>query len=177
MNAPVRTFLVLLGCAFLLLTLTRLANHELARWSLTLSLGGAFIAFPALFISLRPALLLAFTLGLLWDAAHPVPFGFHAFLLATATTLIHAVRHRFPRNEPVVATLVVLFANLFLLIVSTSLLTLFTPDHPSVWSRFLTNLLLSQIVLAFITPWFFALQHHSLHLLRADFAHSPLPGR
>lgn len=151
-----RWLLVLLA-NLLLAWLAGVANHLLAPAGVSLYFGGLFVAFAGLRLDARHGLVATLLTGLALDAGAPVPFGTHAALLGLVYATLLQGRHRFPREEPVFATVVVLFANLFLFLALSFLLISESPRPASTWLRLFVDLLCSQLTLALITPWFFAL--------------------
>lgn len=157
----------------LLLWLAGLANHYLAPQALSLYVAGLLVVYPALRLDPRHGFAATLLTGLAFDSLTPAPFGTHLVLLG----LVHAVllngRQRFPRDEPIFATVVALLANLFLFL-ALSFLLIGTHPHPAQgWLRLFVDLLASQLVLGAATPWFMALQGRLLTLARLD----PATGR
>lgn len=162
--------LILAGLAvnLLLLVLQGQANHYLARWQLHLWLGALVVAPVALRLAYRPGLLLVFLSGLLWDATMPVAFGLHAGLFALGHLVIYRVRSRLAREEPPIIILVTVLANLGLLVVLNLLYLGSAPDPSGAGTRLLIDLLLAQIVIALLAPWFTALLLRGIELLRGQ---------
>lgn len=159
-------WLLVLGCNLLLAWLTGLANHHLAGFNLTLYLGGLTVVYAALRLDRRHGLAAVFATGLAWDAGTPAPFGLSAALLGLGYAAIVAGRQRFPRDEPVFATVVTLLVNLGLFL---ALSFVFVGDNPrpaAAWLRLFADLVCSQLVLLLITPWFIALNARALQLAR-----------
>lgn len=163
----IRWLLVLLA-NLLLIWLTGLANHYLAPFAVSLYLAGLFLPYAALRLDSRHGFLATALTGLAFDALTPAPYGTHLVLLG----LVHAVllygRRRFPREEPIFATVVALLANLFLVLALTTLLIGGNPHPANGWLRVFADLLVSQLVLGLITPWFMALNARLLALARLD---------
>ena len=176
MNPALRQFWVITLCALGLALLVRGLNHHLAPWQLHLSVGGLLIALAALRLHPRAALACAFAIGLGLDSLTPVPFGENALLLLTATALVLGVRHRIPRDELPVGIAVAIIVNLLLLLARTLLHSSDWPDPSAGWLRIFADLVASQLFIAVIAPWFFALQRHSLAWLGANHS-GPVPGR
>lgn len=159
-------WLVVLLANLLLAWLAGLANHLLAPAGVSLYLGGLFVAYAGLRLESRHGLVATLLTGLALDAGAPVPFGTHAALLGLVHATLLQGRHRFPREEPLFATVVVLFANLFLFLALSFLLIDESPRPAATWLRLFVDLLCSQLVLALLTPWFFALQARAFTLAR-----------
>lgn len=152
----------------LLWALTGQANHALAPLQVYLFLGGLFVTFAALRLSSRAGLATALLAGLLNDAATPLPFGTQMLLFAAACLVIQSVRDRLPHDVVFIQVVVALLANLALF-VAFSLLRGHSVAGVA-WARLGVDLLCSQAVLLAIAPWFFALQTHTLQLLRPGFS-------
>jgi rod shape-determining protein MreD len=158
-----RLLLTLLPPVLLTLLVSQI-NHALAPWHVSLFAGGLVVTFAALRFDFDRGFTAVFLTGLLCDAVAPVRFGTHAFLFATAYTLIFSVRGRLPRGEILVSLVFTLLANLGIFAALSLLFMAHTPLPFSVWPRLLLNLLYSQVFLALIAPWFFALQARTLAL-------------
>jgi hypothetical protein len=156
-----RLLLTLLPLVLLTLLVSQL-NHALAPWHVSLFVGGLLVVFTALQLDFDTGFAAVFLAGLFCDAASPVHFGTHAFIFATAHTLVFSVRNRLPRGETFVNLVFALLANLGIFIALSLLLTARTPLPFGVWPRLLLNLLCSQAFLALVAPWFFALQARTL---------------
>jgi rod shape-determining protein MreD len=155
------TFLTLL----LLWAVLAQLNHSLAPWHITLFAAGLYVTQAALFLRLRPGLAAVFAAGLVCDANSPVGFGTHALLFACAYSVIHRLGDRLPHDEMlgrIAIALIVNFALFFLL----TFLEL-RPVPAAAWPRLAADLLISQVFLGLIAPWFFALQRQALVLAAA----------
>ena len=95
-------------------------------------------------------------------------FGTLTLLFVTAYTVIFNMRDRLPREETAVRVLVALISNLALFLVLSFVLVGDAPSPGSAWLRLFFDLLCSQIVIALIGPWFFALQDRALLLARTE---------
>jgi rod shape-determining protein MreD len=153
-----RRVLTLTAASLLLALLLGLLNHYLALWQMHIWCGGLFVAFVALRLGYRTGAATAFIAGLLLDAGAPVGFGTQGFLFLAAHAVIFTVRARAPRDETIVGVMVALLANLGLFL-ALSFLRIDTAREPAqAWVRGFADLLVSQVVLALIAPWFFAVQ-------------------
>ena len=164
-----RRWMIPLATMLLLWWVVAEVNHYLAPHGVYLFVGGLLVTFAALRLRLRhglPATLLA---GLAIDAVEPgVPFGTHFVLFAVVHVLLFHVRTRLPRAETVIGVVTALFANLALFL---ALSVVALGDHPApggAWLRLLADLGWSQLFIAAIAPWFFALQARALELGRID---------
>ncbi|CAM3124696.1 hypothetical protein [Rariglobus hedericola] len=157
-----RRVLILTVASLLLALLLGQLNHYLAVWQIHVWCGGLFVAFAALRLGYRTGATAAFIAGLILDAGEPVAFGTQAFLFLAAHAVIFTVRARAPREETIVGVVVALLANLGLFL-ALSFVRIDPGLHPATaWMRVFADLLVSQIVIAVIAPWFFAVQNRLL---------------
>jgi cell shape-determining protein MreD len=159
-------WLIVLGCNLLLWWLCGLANHYLAPHAIYLYSGGLFVTFAALRLDLRHGFAATLLTGLAIDAMEPVPFGLSAFLFGLVHAFLLYGRQRFPREESVFATVVALLSNLFIFLVLSFVLVGENPQPAGAWLRLFCDLIMSQLVITLITPWFMALQERAFELAR-----------
>jgi len=159
MRRTLVTFLTLL----LLWAVVAQVNHILDGHAY-LFLGGLFVAYAALQLPLRDGLAAVLLAGLLCDAGAPVPFGLHALLFAAAHAVVFNIRDHVPREETIARVFIALIVNLALFLVLSFTLVGRGPVPAAVWPRLIFDLVCSQVFLALIAPWFFALQSRSLVL-------------
>ena len=164
MRRALVTFLTL----FVLWVIVAQANHALAGSHVYLFLGGLMITYAALQLPLRDGVIAVLLTGLLSDATTPVPFGLHTLLFAGAFAIVANVRDHVPREETVARVIVALLANLALFLVFSFALIGRGPAPGQVWPRLIVDLLCSQVALAVVAPWFFALQGRALVLARVE---------
>jgi rod shape-determining protein MreD len=146
-------------------------NHYLAPVGAYLFVGGLLVTFAALRLSLRHGLSATLLTGLAIDAVEPGPFGgAHLMLLAVVHVLLFHLRTRFPREETAVGVVTALFANLALFLALSFLALNHQPAPGVAWLRLLADLGWSQLFVAALAPWFFALQQRALELGRVDLA-------
>ncbi len=153
-----RRVLILTAASLLLVVVLGQLNHYLALWQLHVWCGGLFVAFIALRLGYRTGAVSTFIAGLLLDANAPVPFGTHGFLFLAAHAVVFTLRSRAPRDETVVGVMFALIANLGLFLAVCFLRIDFSLDPGRTWLRVFADLLISQLVLTLIAPWFFAVQ-------------------
>jgi rod shape-determining protein MreD len=163
-----RGFVALFLTLYLLRALVAEANSALSGLHIWLFAGGLFVAYSALAMPFRQGFAASVLGGLLCDAVTPVAFGTHAALFGAAHAVVFNARERLQREETAVRVLVALLLNLALFVVLT--ITRLEAAHggPMPWARILSDLVWSQLVLALIAPWFFALQLRTLELARAN---------
>jgi rod shape-determining protein MreD len=165
-----RRALTLFATLLLLWTVVGQANHALTGWRVYLFAGGLFVAFAALKQPHGPGLAAALMGGLLCDATTPVTFGTHTLLFAAAHVVIFHIRDRVPREDTIASVLVVLLTNLALFLIFSFSQIHDSPAPAAVWPRLMADLACSQIFLAAITPWFFALQAKTMALAGPGYA-------
>lgn len=163
-----RRFLMLSLCSVILWVVVTQLNHSLSDAQIYLFVGGLFVTFPALTQSLASGLWVAIFAGLVCDANTPVAFGTHLLLFATVDVLVFRVRDRVPRNDTISRVAIAVVANLALFLVFSILQIIRTPAIAAIWPRLLMDLLCSQVFLAVIAPWYFALQARSLSLVGVE---------
>lgn len=154
------------------------ANHGLSGWHIYLFAGGLFVTFPALVLPLRSGLAVSFLGGLFCDASMPISLDAprlalslahtHALLFVCAHVIVFQIRNRIPRRQTVARVLVALFTNLAIFVFFSLVRLEHVPDLGSMWPRVIIDLAASQILLALIAPWFFALQKQMLALARYE---------
>jgi len=152
-----RALLLTIASLLLALLLGQL-NHYLATWQVHVWCGGLFVAFAALRLGYRTGATVCFVAGLLLDAGEPVAFGTQGFLFLGAHAVIFNIRARAPRDDTIVGVVVALLANLGLFLAMSFLRIDPVVETARAWLRVFADLLVSQITLALIAPWFFAVQ-------------------
>ncbi|MEO6874752.1 MAG: rod shape-determining protein MreD [Opitutaceae bacterium] len=167
MRRTLVTFLTL----FVLWVIVAQVNHALSGAHVYLFVAGLYVTYVALQLPLRDGLAAVLLAGLLCDATAPVPFGLHTLLFATAFAIIANIRDHVPREETVAQVIVALLTNLGLFLVFSFVLIGRSPSPGAVWPRLIVDLLCSQVLLALIAPWFFALQARVLVLARVERDH------
>ena len=140
-------------------------NHALAPRHIYLWVGALFMTFAAITLPLRAGLAASLLGGLLCDATSPVVFGTHTLLFATAHVILFNLRDRVPRDETVGRVVIALLANLALFLVFSFLQISHLDNAATAWPRSIFDLLCSQLFLALIAPWYFALQTQALGLV------------
>lgn len=170
--------LVIFLTLLLLWVLVGQVNHVLSGTHVYLFVGGLFIAYAALALPLRDGLIVSFLAGLLCDSSMPLASGLsrnglslahtHALLFAVAFTIVFHLRDRIPRDQTLVRVTVALFANFGIFLLFSFSQIDRSPSPAVAWPRLIADLLCSQIFIALIAPWFFALQHRALVLARIE---------
>ena len=159
-----RRSLILFATLLLLWAIVAELNHAVSSWHLWIFAGGLFVCYPALTQPLRRGLALALAAGFVCDANSPVALGTHVLLFAAAHVVVYRLRDRVPREDNVAATLLVLFVNFGLFLGLTFAQARHSGLAGALWPRLLSDLVFSQVLIAFVTPWFFALQARALAL-------------
>jgi len=163
----IRWLLVLLA-NLLLVWLAGLANHYLAPFAVSLYVAGLFVPYAALRLDFTHGFIATALTGLAYDALTPAPFGTHLVLLCFVHAVLLYGRRRFPRDEPIFATVVALLTNLFLVLALSTLLISENPRPANAWLRIFVDLVVSQLVVGLVTPWFMALNAALLARCRLD---------
>lgn len=161
-----RRTLILFATLVVLWAVVSQVNHALSTVRVYLFAGALYVAFAALTQPRRSGLATSLLAGLLCDASTPVTFGTHLLLFAAAHVTLFHIRDRVPRDDNIAAIVVVLLTNLALYLVFSFAQIHHSPAPAAVWPRLIADLICSQVFLALITPWFFALQARSLALAR-----------
>jgi hypothetical protein len=149
----------------LLWALVTQANHYLAGGQLYLFVGGLLVAQAALELPLGTGMAVSLLIGGVCDANIPLDsFGTHVLLFATAHALLFNLRDRLPHEETTGRVVIALFTNLALFLALSFLEIDRSPAPGTSWLRLFVDLIFSQIALALIAPWFFALQRRATAL-------------
>lgn len=160
-----RRTLLLFASLLLLWGVVAELNHALGAVRVYLFAGALFVAYAALTQPLEIGLTASLLGALVCDANAPVAFGTHLVLFAAAHLLIHHIRERVPRDDRIACILIVLFANLGLFLLFSFTQIHRSPAPAAVWPRLFADLACSQVFLALVTPWFFALQERLVGLV------------
>ncbi len=163
-----RRALVLSLTLLLLWTLVAQLNHALTGLRIYLFVGGLYVTYAALMLPLRAGLTVSLLGGLLCDANTPVWFGTHLLLFAAAHTVLFHLRNRLPRDDALARVIVALLANLAIFLLFSFTQIGGSPAPAVAWARLVADLVCSQVFLALVAPWFFALQARALELTHAE---------
>jgi len=166
-SRPIRVSLVLFLTLLLLRNLVAEANNALSGLHVWLFSGGLFVAYSALMVPFAQGFTASVLGGLLCDSVSPVPYGTHAALFATAHAVIYNMRERLQRDETVVRVVLVLLVNMALFLAISIIRIRHVPGAATAWPRILWDFGWSEVAVALVAPWFFALQVRSLELARA----------
>lgn len=164
MRRTLVTFLTL----FVLWAVVTQVNHAATKLHLYVFVGGLFVTYAALVLPLRDGLFAVLLAGWLCDANEPVTMGTHLFLFAAAHAVVFNIRDRVPRDDTIARVIVALLVNLALFLVLSFLLVGRGPAPGAMWPRLIADLVCSQVFLALIAPWFFALQSRTLVLTQVE---------
>jgi hypothetical protein len=153
-------------------------NHALSGLQVYLFAGGLFVTYAALALPLRDGLIVSFLGGLLCDANAPLAPDLsrlaltfahsQALLFVCAHAIVFQLRARMPRRETAPRVMVALFSNLGIFLVFALIHIGRLPAPERIWPRIVIDLACSQIFLALIARWFFALQTQALALARVE---------
>lgn len=155
-----RALLVFLTLVFLW-NLTGLINQGIAGVHLHVFFGGLFVTLAAIALPPLPGLMAVLLAGAICDAHSALRFGTQILLFAVAHALLRQIRDRVPHDDVVGRVAIALLANLGLFLMISFLCVGRSPSAAAFWQRSLVDLLVSQIALGLIAPWFFALQEQT----------------
>lgn len=163
-----RPFLLAFAAGVLLWTLISQLNHHLTPAYLSVFVGGLLITFSSLRLAHRDGWRAALLLGLWCDAAAPVHLNasgqlsiytvLHTALFLVTHTLLFRVRARIPHQETFVAVVVALIANAFIFAALSLAYIVRNPVPLAAVPALTVHMFFSELVIALIAPWFFALQ-------------------
>ncbi len=162
-----RRALTLFGSLLILWMIVAQLNHVLTGWRAFLFVGGLFVTFAALTQPLAAGFAASLLGGLVCDANSPAVFGTHTLLFAAAHLIVFHVRDRVPRDDTISRVVVALLTNLCLFLALSFTQIRHAPVPGAIWPRLLADLAFSQVFLALVAPWFFALQARALLLTGA----------
>jgi rod shape-determining protein MreD len=166
-----RRFLATFATLVLLWAFVSQLNHELAPLHVFLFVDGLFVAYAALVLPWGTGFAAVLAAGMVCDANAAAPFGLQVVLFAAAHAVLFHLRDRLPRDEMVGRVAIALLTNFALLLALSFLQIDRGPFAAARWIRLGSDLVCSQLFLALVAPWFFALQEKALVLARAE------PGR
>lgn len=170
-TASQRRLIVMVIAGWILITLMRQTNHLLAPAGLSIWLGGLLIAFACLHLNPKTGLTACLLIGMMMDAWAPLGFGTHTVLFGAAQIIVVRVRNRFAASELTIGIIVALIINLILFVMITFIVIGRSHGGPISGVRLLTDLVISQVAIVLIAPWFFALQHRALSLVLTPRSH------
>jgi hypothetical protein len=87
-------------------------------------------------------------------------------LFAAAHFILFQLRERVPRDDNISLIAIVLVTNLALFLAFSFTQIHDSPAPAAIWPRLIADLVCSQLFLALVAPWFFALQAGALALAR-----------
>ena len=160
-----RRTLVLAATLVVLWAVVTELNHVLTGWRVYLFVGGLYVVFAALAQPFRSGFATAIIGGLICDAHAPAALlGTHTLLFALAHVSVFHLRDRIPRDDAVARIVVSLLTNLVLFLLFSFTQIHHSPAPGAAWPRLFADLVGSQVFVALITPWLFALQSRALVL-------------
>ncbi|HVU32455.1 MAG TPA: hypothetical protein VHE61_03410 [Opitutaceae bacterium] len=160
-----RTLTLFLSLLVLWTVVTQL-NHALTSMHIYLFTGALFVTFAALTQPFGSGFWASALAGLVFDANTPVAFGTHLLLFGATHVVLFRLRDRVPRNDTFTRVSVAVLANLVLFLVFSFVETIHSPAPAANWPRLLMDLVCSQVFLALVAPWAFALQARALEIAR-----------
>lgn len=156
-NNPKWLYILIGNC--ILIFLIQLINSTLASFTINIYISALFIFIPILSVSYTTGLVTVFLTGLLLDASATIPFGTTAFLLSCAYTAYFSFCDRYKPSSDWHNMLLLQSANAITFSFLSVTVDSGNYSNPYFWISLLINLLFSQILLLFITPWFLSLQY------------------
>jgi len=163
-------WIIPLAANLLLLVIAGEVNHYISVWGFSLLLAGLALPVAGLRLSLRPGLLAMALTGLAMDALGPTAFGSSAALLTAGLLFLHAVRHRLARDSMSVHIIVALSTNVVIFVTQPMFVGALVAYATPTSLRVIVDLLFSQLILAALAWWFFALQERALVLWGVNLA-------
>lgn len=157
-----RPALILFATLLLLWTLVAQANHALAPYHVDLYFGGLYVTYAALAFPAGAAGIVVFAAGLLCDANAFLLFGTQALLFLGAQTVLTHWRDRLPHEETVGRVAIAWLCNCALFLGVSVVRAHHAPLAGAYWARAAADLVVSQLALAAVAPWFLALQAAAL---------------
>ena len=152
----------------LLFLLTMLVNSGLAPFSLYLILLGPMLVLPALYLKSPSLILFSFITGLSIDALLPLPYWLFVYGFPFIGLLIRSIRSHFRTETGYRSVLLAHIANL----TSTGLLCVSQCIYFRQFSNSLIQItsivLLSHVLLHFVTSWFFSFERSLFQLLNIE---------
>lgn len=153
MNIDLRWLLTFFGnCVFIFVI--QLVNDTIGTQTIFLYLNGLAIFAPLLFYPIHTGLLCTMLTGVVVDVFQLTPFGLSPFLFALTFTTCYSYRNHFKGNTSFHDTLIIQVSNAALFLTLNLLLNTSNIIFFSFWLSLFVNLIISQLVLIFITPWF-----------------------
>ncbi|MDO8543900.1 MAG: hypothetical protein Q7S40_25940 [Opitutaceae bacterium] len=143
-------------------------NHLLTGTRVYLFVAALYVVHGAMLQPWRAGFTASLLAGLLCDSTSPVVFGTHLVLFAAAHVAVFHLRDRLPREDVAGNVVVMLLVNLGLFIVFSFTQVHHSPAPGAAWLRLAVDLLCSQVFIALVTPWFFALQARALVLAQVE---------
>lgn len=147
-----RQILIILLLSLLLYMVIVSLNNTLARFSISLTLVSLYLLFPTLYMAFWPGLLLVAFIALLLDALLPLPYGTSLLLFITGYILIRKFESRLRTTNRNHIVLIALYFNCAYMLVVTLLMGRGVFFEGPYWTRCLTDLVLSGLVLFIIAP-------------------------
>lgn len=165
-----RTILILLLNALLALAVSQ-TNVLIASWNLSLLPDALYLLFPAIFLRIRQAVVIAVIVALLVDATRPTPFGFTLFVYLAGIGSMAAVRHRIRRENPThLRFLAVILTMILFFILSLLHLPQIGESASIPWLRLLGDATVSLLLVLLITPIWIRFQEWILLACGIDLA-------
>jgi len=160
MRALFIIFLTLLGLELVCIEL----NQALSSLHLYLFTGGLLISSALFSLSYKQGLVAVFAIGLSYDAHASIYFGTHALLFISVYAMLIHLRNRLPYDHLAGRVVIALICNLVVFVALTFLRIDLVAQPTSMWPRVIVDIIISQIFVSLIAPWYFSLQSRALEL-------------
>lgn len=169
MNSDHRLLIILIVNALLYFFVNQL-NAALGAKGIYLSLDALYILFAALYFSNYHGLIITAASALTVDAVLPSHFGTNLIIYTIALLTIGRMKIRLRRENPYHVILIALVINLLIILTFTLVTEREGIMSGWFWIRLITDLFLSELVIAIIAPWYLNLQRILLLYLGIDLA-------
>jgi len=158
---------IILAVNWIVLFLILELNSLLSPLGLYLVVGGLFVVYPAFHMNPLGGLAVALLTGALWDAVTPAPFGLHLFLLGGLFAGLYRLRHRLRSRRAFHQAVVACGAN-FLIVLFLTIWFVPAAHLLDYSSRFLIELVFSEVLVFVLSLWMFPLQERCVLLIGAQ---------
>ena len=164
MTIDVRWLIVVTGNC-LLLFLTQLVNNSLAPFSLHLCFYGLFVYYSAIRLSFTSGLIAVVITGLILDSVEGFTMGTNILILSFIYTFWSWFREEFNAHSLWHNMLIVQSSNLLTILTLSIYIGLKNHIGGYYWLSVLTNLMLSQLLLMVVSPWFLSIQDSLIKMM------------
>lgn len=153
----------------ILIFVIQLMNDTFASMTLNLYPYALCIFTPILLVSYTTGLISVFITGLILDSTTTLSFGTTSILFSIVYTAYSYFSQQYKTYKAWHYVCILLSANAIIFIFLSLFIDLNNYSSPHFWVSILLNLLFSQLLLLFITPWFLSLQCRLIGVLTLKF--------